>query len=137
MNTKDIIKAIFQVSGKVSPEEIKDYLNGKSSDEERFRLENQMLDDPLAADAVEGFSEFDGNMPDFNFDDFLEKVNPVVKVPSAKVVQMPERKFTLRRIAAAVAFLVAVSLGLFFGQITTKDYIASFMKDTNLMHFYH
>ena len=114
MNTKDTIKAIFQASGKISPQEIKSYLKNQTSDEERFRLENQMLDDPLAADAVEGFSEFGGDIPEFNFDDFLKKVNPAVEAPSAKVVQLPERRFTLRRIAAAVAFLVAASLGLFF-----------------------
>ncbi|MGK0366226.1 MAG: tetratricopeptide (TPR) repeat protein [Saprospiraceae bacterium] len=114
MNTKDTIKAIFQAPGKISPQEIKNYLKDKTSDEERFRLENQMLDDPFAADAVEGFSEFSGDLPEFNFDDFLKKVNPAVEAPSTKVVQMPERRFTLRRIAAAVAFLVAASLGLFF-----------------------
>jgi tetratricopeptide (TPR) repeat protein len=114
MNTKDTVKAIFQSPGKISPKEIKNYLEDKTSDEERFRLENQMLDDPFAADAVEGFSEFKGDLPEFSFDDFLKKVNPVVEAPSAKVVQMPERRFTLRRIAAAVAFLVAASLGMFF-----------------------
>jgi len=114
MNTKDTIKAIFQAPGKISPQEIKNYLEDKTSGEERFRLENQMLDDPFAADAVEGFSEFSGDMPEFKFDDFLKKVNPAVETPSAKVVQMPERRFTLRRIAAAVAFLVAASLSLFF-----------------------
>jgi len=114
MNTKDTIKAIFQAPGKISPQAIKNYLEDKTSDEERFQLENQMLDDPFAADAIEGFSEFNGDIPEFKFDDFLKKVNPVVEAPSAKVVQMPERRFTLRRIAAAVAFLVAASLGLFF-----------------------
>jgi len=114
MNTKDTIKTIFQAPGKISPQEIKNYLEDKTSDEERFRLENQMLDDPFAADAVEGFSEFNGDMPEFKFDDFLKKVNPAVQAPSAKVVQMPERRFTLRRIAAAVAFLIAASLSLFF-----------------------
>jgi tetratricopeptide (TPR) repeat protein len=114
MNTKDTIKAIFQAPGKISPQEIKNYLKGDSSDDERFRLENQMLDDPFAADAMEGFSKLNGDMPEFKFDDFLKKVNPAVEAPSAKVVQMPERRFTLRRIAAAVAFLVAASLSLFF-----------------------
>lgn len=114
MNTKDTIKAIFQAPANISPKEIKNYLEDKISNEERFRLENQMLDDPFAADAVEGFSEFKGDMPEFKFDDFLKKVKPAVEASSAKVVQMPERRFTLRRIAAAVAFLVAASLGLFF-----------------------
>lgn len=114
MNKKDTIKAIFQAPSNLRPEEIKDYLEDKVSSEDRFRIENQLLDDPFAADALDGFEEHQGNLPDFSFDDFLKKVNPAVEAPSAKTVQMPVRRFTLRRIAAAVAFLVAASLGLFF-----------------------
>ena len=71
MNKKDTIKAIFQTPSNLRPEEIKDYLDNKTSGEERFRIENQLLDDPFAADAVDGFSENQGGVPDFSFDDFL------------------------------------------------------------------
>lgn len=113
MNTKDTLKAIFQTSDRLKPDEIKRYLEDKTSQEERFRVENQLLDDPFAADAVEGFQSYGGDLPDFSFDDFIKKVDPVVE-PSAKVVNLPKRSFQLRRIAAAVVFLVAAGLSMFF-----------------------
>lgn len=113
MSKKDTLKALFQTSENLKPEEIKRYLGDNSSPEERFRVENQLLDDPFAADAIEGFQQHTGAMPEFNYDDFLKKVNPAAE-PSAKVVNMPARRFQLRRIAAAVVLLVAAGLSFYF-----------------------
>ena len=114
MNTKETLKAIFQKNSHLSPREIENYLADKSSAEERFRIENQLLDDPLAADAVEGFGLSKSAVPDFSFDDFLKKVDAAPEAQTAKTVQMPARRFTLRRVAAAAAVIVAAGLGLFF-----------------------
>ncbi len=128
MNTKDTLKAIFQKTTNLSPREIENYLTDKTSAEERFRIENQLLDDPFAADAVEGLSQSAGNVPDFSFDDFLKKVDaaPEEKVPTAKTVQMPARRFTLGRIAAAAAIIVAAGLGLFFWSNNDQRLYAQF-----------
>lgn len=114
MNNFDKIKAIFQNSNPLRSEEIQNYLENKASQDERFRVENQMLDDPFTADAVEGLQNSSGQMPSFEFEDFLKKVNPAADVQAAKVRELPARRFVLRRIAAAAAIVVAASLGLFF-----------------------
>lgn len=50
------MKPIFQIHQCLSEENIKGYLTNRLSEEERFRVENHLLDCPLCSDAVDGYA---------------------------------------------------------------------------------
>ncbi|MFT4759677.1 MAG: hypothetical protein ACI9XO_000156 [Paraglaciecola sp.] len=105
------LQKIFQNSDSLSEQEIKNYLQNNASDEERFRVENTLIDSPLDADAVEGFQENNYNFSqkksygDFQY--FLEKLDS----KEAKVIKMKPRQSSWRRLAIAASFLLLVAFG--------------------------
>lgn len=105
------LQKIFQSSDPLSEAEIKNYLQNKASDEERFRVENTLLDSPLDADAVEGFEatnyNFSQKKPYSDFQTFMEKVES----KEAKVVKMKPRQNAWRRLAIAASFLLLAAFG--------------------------
>lgn len=110
-NNQHNIQKIFQHSEPLSEGDIQSYLQNKVSAEERFRIENTLLDSPLDAEAVEGFQE---NNYDFsqkktygNFQSFLEKVES----KEARVIKMKPRQSNWRRLAIAASFLLLAAFG--------------------------
>ena len=105
------LQKMFQSSEPLSETEIKNYLQNKVSDEERFRVENTLLDSPLDADAVEGFEatnyDFSQRKPYGDFQSFMAKVES----KQAKVVTMKPRQSMWRRVAIAASFLLLAAFG--------------------------
>lgn len=105
------LQKIFQNSESLSEQEIKNYLQNNVGEEERFRIENTLLDSPLDADAVEGFQEsnydFSQKKAYGDFQSFLEKVES----KEAKVIKMKPRKSNWRRLAVAASFLLLAAFG--------------------------
>jgi anti-sigma factor RsiW len=52
------ITNILQHDDDVNEEELKKYLSGNISDEERYAIEKKMADSPFVNDAVEGLQQF-------------------------------------------------------------------------------
>lgn len=105
------LQKIFQSSDPLSETEIKGYLQNTINSEERFRIENTLLDSPLDADAVEGFEaanySFSEKKPYADFQTFMEKIES----QEAKVVKMQPRQGMWRRIAVAASFLLVFAIG--------------------------
>lgn len=112
MSKKYTFKTIFQSAKNLKSEEVQRYLSNESSDEERFNIENEMLDNPLLSDAIEGYKNQGTTIPKFEFNDFLDKMN--AKEQSVKTVQMPPRRSFFSQIAATAAILVLTGLGIYF-----------------------
>lgn len=105
------LQKIFQASQPLSEAEIKGYLHNTVSNDERFRIENTLLDSPLDAEAVEGFESvnysFSEKKPYADFQTFMEKIES----QDAKVVKMQPRQGIWRRIAVAASFLLVFAVG--------------------------
>ena len=110
-NNQHNLQKIFQASAPLSESEIKNYLHNNVSDEDRFRIENTLLDSPLDADAVDGFAaanyDFSQKKPYASFQSFMEKMDS----QSAKVVTIQPRQAMWRRVAIAASFLLLVAVG--------------------------
>ncbi len=107
---KDRLHKIFQSSRSRSEDDIRRYLGNELNEDERFDIENQMLDDPLLADAVDGFSEvkfdFSKNSPVENFDHFLERMD-VSENAKIRNIQPQRTRFYQLAVAASVVLMVA------------------------------
>jgi len=108
------LRKIFQNNESLSPNDIENYLQDSMTDDDRFRIENTLLDSPLDADAVEGFEaanySFAQKKPYADFHSFMEKMD---NAPSAKIVPMRPRQKMIRRLAVAASFLVLLAAGWF------------------------
>lgn len=107
------LKKIFQPSEPLSEVEIKNYLQNTANDEERFHVENTLLDSPLDADAVEGFAaanfNFSQKKPYSDFQSFLENIEN----KEAKVIKMKPSQNIWRRMAIAASFLLLTAFGAY------------------------
>lgn len=112
---RDKLHKIFQSSPPVSEETISKYLKGTLNAEKRFEMENQMLDDPLLNDAMEGFSEanvdFLSNDNIESFEDFLGHMNIS---EDAKVRSIQPKRTGSYRLAIAASIILLVAFGTFF-----------------------
>lgn len=105
---------IFQ-SSQPSEENIKGYLRGELNEEDRFNMENQMLDDPFLNDVIEGYSESNvdfsatGNVE--SFDDFFKRMDVSEE---AIVRNIRPRGARIYRLAVAASVALLVAFGAFF-----------------------
>lgn len=93
------MKPLFQPHECLTENEIRSYLANQATTEERFRIENHLLDCPFCTDALEGF-------------ELLERSEsiPTKNKSNAKVVSLRPR--TIISVAAAVSILFAAVLWL-------------------------
>ncbi len=90
-------------TGKYDKDHFEKYLKGEMSNEEAHAFEREVLKDPFAQEALEGF---EGQNPDEVFSN-LDKLK-------IKTSQKKETTFPLMRIAAAVSLLLISSLAVWF-----------------------
>ncbi|UEG48623.1 carboxypeptidase-like regulatory domain-containing protein [Ferruginibacter lapsinanis] len=98
-------------------EDIYDYLSGKMTPAERHAIEKAALDDPLLADAIEGYS----NVPEFTQEQGFENINEHLvnlraKFITDKTAAVSIKNYkTIWRAAAAVLLLIGGTvLALYF-----------------------
>lgn len=112
---QDRLHKIFQPSQNRSEEDIRRYLKNELNDDERFEMENQMIDDPLLADAIEGYAEvnfdFSKTAPVENFDDFLERLDVS---ESAKIRSIQPQRTRFYRLAVAASVLLLAAFGAYY-----------------------
>ena len=107
------LRKIFQPSKNLSEQDFQNYLEDNLSADERYEIENTLIDDPFAAEALEGFQDtnFDFNKPQpyQNVDNFLSKMEAAHE---AKVVTMQPR-ILFRRIAIAASLALILAAGAY------------------------
>ena len=122
------LQKIFQSSTPLLEDEIKNYLQNNVSNEERFRIENTLLDSPLDAEAMEGFQStnysFSQKKPYADFHSFMEKMDN----SEAKVVKMKPRQNMWRSVAVAASFLLVFAVGGYLynnmGSVSSEELFA-------------
>lgn len=112
-------------------EQIRAYLKEDLNEDQRFEVENHLLDCPLCTDAVEGFAN-NHNVDDLPKLDFLE--NKEVATPSPTIVKkLPARKNWVMRIAASLLLLSIPIGGYLYWQSNATERIiaANFVEEDN------
>lgn len=100
-------------------EQIQSYLGETLNEDDRFAVENHLLDCPLCSDAVEGFAN-SHNTGEVPMPDFLKKSIPEKTVP-AVVRQLPARRAWPMRIAASLLLLAIPISGYLYWQSNSMD----------------
>ena len=114
------------VSKCLSRETIQNYLQTKITNEERFEVENHLLDCPLCADAVEGFA----NHYNFEENTELEQIKETIDQQTANapteatIRSLPVRRFSMNHIAAAILMLLIPIAGFFYWQSENTSQLA-------------
>ena len=116
----------------LKPEQIKAYLKESLDEDQRFEVENHLMDCPLCTDAVEGFAN-SHNVDDLELPelDFLKSED--VSTPPAKVKKLPARKNWALRIAASL-LLLSIPIGGYLyweSNATERILAANFAEEDN------
>lgn len=116
----------------LNPEQIKAYLMESLDEDQRFEVENHLMDCPLCSDAVEGFANShnadDLELPEL---DFLKSED--IKTPPAKIKKLPASKNWVLRIAASL-LLLSIPLGAYLywsSNSTERILAANFVEEDN------
>jgi len=110
-------------------EQIKAYLGETLNEDDRFDVENHLLDCPLCSDAVEGFANTH-NVGELSAPDFLKRT-VTEKAAPAVVRQLPARRAWPMRIAASLLLLAIPVGGYLYWENSSMDrLIAANFSDT-------
>lgn len=117
------MKPIFQIHQCLSEENIKGYLTNRLSEEERFRVENHLLDCPLCSDAVDGYAA-------------MEVDQSAGKGVGQQAVRLQMSNWRFFSAAAAILVLIAAAIWIFPKQPSTEklfaDYYTSYDSDLDI-----
>jgi len=111
----------------LKPEQIRDYLSEQLDEDQRFDVENHLMDCPLCTDAVEGYAN------NLNLDDLpeLDFLNTTDTAPTpTNVKKLPAQKNWAMRIAASLLLLSIPIGGYLYWQSNATERIiaANFME---------
>ncbi|HFA51707.1 MAG TPA: tetratricopeptide repeat protein [Bacteroidetes bacterium] len=132
---QNILNDLLNTQGHINEEELNAYLGDVAPPELRHKVENSMLDNPLLADAVEGYQEM-GLTGVPAFEGFSEFKKKLPATDGAKIVQLTPVKRMLR--VAAVAGLLLVAVLSYFAmqspspQALYSDFYAPYKNDISL-----
>ncbi len=115
----------------LKPKEIQAYLKENLDEDQRFDVENHLLDCPLCTDAVEGFAN-NYNLDDLPKLDFSAPTETVKPTPTI-VKKLPVRKNWTMRIAASL-LLLSLPIGSYFywqSNATERILSANFVEEDN------
>ncbi|MEM1318755.1 MAG: zf-HC2 domain-containing protein [Bacteroidota bacterium] len=112
------MKKILAPSKCLSAETLQAYLKEELDEEQRYEVENHLLDCPLCSAAVEGFAQHYDFEADAQLAE-LQAARPRAEV--APVVQLPRRRPWLNRIAAAMLLLIVASAALLYWQSQSNE----------------
>ena len=123
-----LLNDLFDANQCLSEEELTGYIKGSLSVEERFRVENHLLDCPLCADAVEGFQLASGTTSLPELSELQKKWSGAGK----SQVAMPRIVSMVTRMAAVAVIILAAYWGFFRQQSTGQlfeSYYTSYQLD--------
>lgn len=96
------MKSIFQQRRCLTQREVRQYLNGELDDEQRYEVENHLLDCELCSAAVESYARNQGSG---SFDEDIQSIRTEVNASARN--PSPQRRLWLNRAAAAALILLA------------------------------
>jgi len=127
---------ILTNSACLNPEQIRNYLNEDIDKDQRFDVENHLLDCPLCTDAVEGFANSQNHkleeLPTLDFLNAAE-VSEVTTPAPAIVKKLSTRRNWAMRIAASL-LLLSIPLGSYLywqSNETERIIAANFVEESN------
>jgi len=115
----------------LKPEQIQAYLKEDLDEDQRFDVENHLIDCPLCTDAVEGFAN-NYNIEDLPELDFLQTAETSTPTP-AILEKLPVRKNWAMRIAASL-LLLSIPIGSYLywqSNETERILAANFVEEDN------
>ncbi len=115
----------------LQPEQIRNYLSENLKEDQRFEIENHLIDCPLCTDAVEGFAN-NNNLDDLPELNFLETKEVATPTPTI-VKKLPVRKNWVMRIAASL-LLLSIPIGSYLywqSNETERIIAANFVEEDN------
>lgn len=107
---------IFNNRACLQPQEITAYLKQSLSEEQRFAIENHLLDCPLCDAAVEGYAQADSELAQQHLEQIqaalpsLKKAPPIAPAPSEAKLRSLPRWRNWAAAAAAVALLITARM---------------------------
>ena len=128
---KEIIEMLHATRPCLSVDEINRYLEEKLTEEERFDVENHLLDCELCSAAVEGYSQAGIKAPKVDTNELRNKITTAVqKSPAStsatKVV--PQRRNFNWAVAAGLIFLLGIASYIFFQSQSEQSLFASYYQ---------
>ncbi len=123
------MEKIFTARDCLSRAEIHHYLSGKLPEDQRFKVENHLLDCPLCDAAVEGFEQMDQDAEN-TLDELYEDIN--VRLGERTEAAAVRKMFPWNRIAAAILLLITAGAAWLYYQNSNQeqDYLAYFEDAT-------
>jgi len=110
------MEKFFSATKCLGQEDVQKYLKAQLNEQERFTVENHLLECPLCSDAVEGFANhynFDENV---ELEQIQELINNTAAPASTTPVRTLPKRFSFNRIAAAALILLLPLAGLMYWQ---------------------
>jgi TonB family protein len=115
----------------LSSEELKKYASGKLSDKDANRVERTLLDQPLYADAIEGFEVLDADKIDTNDVNLDLKNRLYERVQVGKTVHTPTQIIPLwQKASVAASIILLIGLGFYFFNKSTENQEVSINQST-------
>ncbi len=132
---RNILNNLLDTQGHINGDELNAYLKGDVEPALRHKVENAMLDNPLYADAVEGYQEMGmDSLP--ALEDFSEFKKKLAAPTGAKIVRLtPVQKLVRLAAVAAVLILAAVGYNAFQPSTPSEifaDYYTHYENDISL-----
>ena len=115
-------RAIFDDSKCLNAQQIQHYLSETADNEERYEVENHLLDCPLCSEAIEGFA----NHYNFEEDTALEELknrfgNQTNEEAIVRELPRRSRLISLNRVAAAAMMLIIPIAGLLYWNASSGE----------------
>ncbi len=125
-------KLVFQPTNCLSQAEIRQYLIGDIDENSRYRVENHLLDCPLCAEALEGFSQESSLDPEKEIEDLK---SAVIRKSKSNTQPLSAIFWTMNRIAAVLLFLVISAAVIIYwnAQSSEKTFLADFQSSKDLI----
>lgn len=125
------MEKIFTARDCLSRAEIHHYLNGRLPKDQRFKVENHLLDCPLCNAAIEGFEQM-GQDAEITLDEVYEDID--AKLGEQAGAPVIKKMFPWNRVAAAILLLLTAGAAWLYyqGANQEQDYLAYFEDATTV-----
>ena len=108
------MEEIFTASKCLGHDEVQKYLQAQLNEQERFKVENHLLDCSLCSDAVEGFANHHNVESDLK--EIKTSIQERITAPTAKVRPLSASRFSFNNLAAAILMLLIPIAGYLYWQ---------------------
>ena len=120
------MEKFFSATKCLGQADVQKYLKAQLNEQERFTVENHLLECPLCSDAVEGFANHYNFDEDTELEEIQELITQNASLNTTPIVRnLPKRQFSFNRIAAAALMLLLPIAGLMYWQAGNNSQLAT------------